>query len=131
MSNAKITNKMQKKICTLIIAWQGKLSWEKLVLAIRNDLSFVITRQTLHDYVAIKNEFDNKKRELRGLPYVSRKVVSADKEELIQKIDKLDAALVLAEETTSTQLAFIEDIIENAKSMSVDMQKLLVRRSRK
>jgi hypothetical protein len=125
MSNAKITNKMQKKICVLIKTWEGKFTWGALEKAILHDYSFSVTRQTLQDYDAIKTEYDLKKQEKRGITNVRREIVSADKAKLIKKIEKLEAELALSEKTTATQLSFIEDVISNARTMNVNLQKLL------
>jgi len=63
--DAKITNEMQKKICALIMTWQSKLTWDLLVKAIKCELGLSVTRQTLHNFMAIKNAFDSKKQELQ------------------------------------------------------------------
>ena len=128
MSDAKITNKMQKKICLLINTWEGKLTWQRLVSAILHDHSFSVTRQTLYDYDAIKIAYALKKQKLRGTTGVGQEIVSADKAELLKKIEELKADVELAEKTVSFQLSFIEDMIENAKTMNVNLEKLMQRR---
>jgi len=130
MSDAKITNKMQKKICVLIMSWQSKLTWDLLVKAIKHDFDLSVTRQTLKDYIAIKNAWDDKKQELRlGKTPVNQKLLSATEADLIKKVTELEARVDLAEKDVNNQLSFIEDIYENAVEMNVNVDKLLKRRN--
>ena len=62
-NDAIITNEMQKKICALIMSWQSKLTWDLLVKAIKSELDLSVTRQTLHNFMAIRSAFVSKKQE--------------------------------------------------------------------
>tara|TARA_Y100000588_G_C14086540_1_gene852514 strand:- start:681 stop:1091 length:411 start_codon:yes stop_codon:yes gene_type:complete len=121
LSNRDINN-----ICKLLVCWQGKLTWARLVNAIHDDLGIKITRQTLSDYFAIKNEYSLKKAELRGASNTSRIPESAPITHLQNKVYKLQQENKMLERTKIKQLAMIERILENAREIpNLDISMLL------
>jgi len=132
MSNIKITNAIQNKICVLIMTWQGKkFGWAELIKAIKSEIGIDVTRQTLKSDQLIYTKYKAKKQGDSGINTDS-KLVGSSEEQLIREIQKLNnkintlkAKNELAEETTSNQLAFIENMLENARNMGVDLQRLV------
>jgi len=131
MSNIKITGEIHKKICVLIMSWQGKFGWGELINAIKSEMDIDITRQTLKSDELIYQKYQAKKQEGRGIN-TNPILVGSSEEKLIKEVQKLDnkvkkleAKNELAEETTSAQLAFIENMLENARAMGVDLQRLV------
>lgn len=131
MSNIKITGTLHKKICTLIMSWEGKFSWDELTKAIKSELDIDITRQTLKSDELIYQKYQAKKQEGRGintnpiLVGASESKLIKEVQKLTKEVKKLKAQNELAEETTAAQLAFIENMLENARSMGVDLQRLV------
>lgn len=133
MSNVKITNAMQKKICVLIRTWEGKFGWKGLIAALKHDYSFSITKPSLIGNEAIYKEFRAKKQGNRGTTS-DPVLVGATEEELIkeinvleEKLKKAEAGQALAEEAQALQLKYIEDTVEIARTLHVDMIKLFQR----
>ncbi len=131
MSNIKITKAMQTKICILIKTWEGKFGWEVLIAAIKNDLDLTITKPPLTNNPVIYSEYLARKQGKSGITdnpiFVDASKVKLIREiiKLTKKEIKLKAEVELEKETNSTQLAFIENMIENARAMGVDLQKLV------
>lgn len=132
MSNIKITDAINKKICVLIMTWQGKkFGWAELIKAIKSEIGIDVTRQTLKSDQLIYEKYKLKKQGDSGIN-TDPKLVGSSEAELIRKIKKLNnkintlkAKNELAEETTSAQLAFIENMILNARDMGVDVDRLV------
>ena len=125
MPSPFLSNKNQKKICTLIIAWQGKLTWQALTKSIVHDLGLEVTRQTLAKYHAIKNEYVIKKQELRGVPVVNRTPVSGSAANLINTNNALKAENTLLQTTVNKQLHFIQNMLDNARTMNINVDDLI------
>ena len=50
-----LSKKRIQKICELILTWESKLTWARLVARIEKDMNLKVSRQTLNGYFAIKN----------------------------------------------------------------------------
>lgn len=121
-----LSNKDISNICKILVGWQGKLTWARLVNAIDDDLGIKTTRQTLSDYFAIKTEYSLKKSELRGVSNTSRIPDSAPITHLQEKVYKLQQENKMLERTKIKQLAMIERILENAREIpNLDISVLL------
>lgn len=125
MSRASLSNKQQKDICALIISWQGKLTWQALTKAITHDFGYTVTRQTLCTYHAVKKEYDIKKQQKRGVEVVNRTTVKGTEAELIKEVEKLRAEVKQLEATRDSQLAFINNLLSNARAMNVNLAELV------
>lgn len=132
MSNIKITDAINKEICVLIMTWQGKkFGWAELIKAIKSEIGIDVTRQTLKSDQLIYERYKAKKQGDSGINTDPILVGSSEKQlireiqKLNNKVKTLEAKNELAEETTSAQLAFIENMLENARTMGVDLQRLV------
>jgi len=131
MSNIKLTRKIESQIRVLIRTWEGKFGWKEIIAAIKNDFDLTITKPSLTNNPVIYPEYLARKQGKSGVTD-DPVLVGASEAKLIKTIKKLEkkvekqkAEIELNEETNSTQLAFIEDMIENARAMGVDLQKLI------
>ena len=113
------------KIQAIIKSWaSNKLTWDLLVLRIKNDMGITTTRQTLVTYDAIKHEYDQKKDQLRGrpsLPMEAAKYLSKKEKVLItalverdSKIKKLNAEIESYEVKNGQLQTFIKILAEKA-----------------
>ncbi|EJG1189524.1 hypothetical protein WOB70_18475 [Vibrio parahaemolyticus] len=78
MSKPALENEDITKVRKLIIHWQGKLTWQHLVVAIKSELGIDVTRQSLCKYEVIKQEYNRQKEQLRGVVPVDGNVTVAD-----------------------------------------------------
>lgn len=105
-------------ICQLIIHWEHKLTWQRLVETIRNELGFYISRQSLVTYFSIKNEFDLKKNELKSGVPTARLPAKAKEVDLLKKIERLEKTVAQLTKERDIQLNTIETILKNASEMN-------------
>ena len=116
MALPSLTTAQIRKIETLIISWQTKLTWFFLVERIKNDLNISTTRQTLNTYSSIKAAYDKKKQELRGKPTTELiKFIKSD-QKAFEQIERLKAENEVLNQKVVTQLAFIKILGELSKS---------------
>lgn len=116
MALPSLTTAQIRKIETLIISWQTKLTWDFLVARIKNDLNISTTRQTLNTYSSIKAAYDKKKQELRGKPTAELvKFIKSD-QKAFEQIERLKAENEVLNQKVVTQLAFIKILGELSKS---------------
>lgn len=126
MAAPKITASQQRKIETLIQQWAGKLTWDVLVMRVDLEFGIKTTRQTLCTYLGIYNAFKSRKEMLRGAtPEIHAKITRCDVK-LVEKVENLQAKIVVLERNNSEQLRFIERILSNAKDIpNVDLNQLI------
>jgi len=131
MSYVKLTNKMENKIRILIRTWEGKFGWKEIIAAIKNDFDLTITKPSLTNNPVIYPEYLARKQGKSGVTD-DPVLVGASEAKLIKTIKKLEkdkeklkAEIEMSKETNSTQLAFIENMIENARAMGIELQKLV------
>ncbi len=140
MALKSLETEQQISIQALIRSWEGKLTWDLLVIKIESKLGITTTRQTLDKYANIKHEYKQKKHVLRGKP------VSSENEELIsylqkdvdlaEKVIQLEARLAVAQSEIGKLQAFIQKLSSIGKTNPSVMdvfQKILqdVKRSNK
>ena len=79
MAKPLLDSSQQRKVEALIRCWNTNLTWEKLTKALVSDLNIKISRQSLSTYLGIKEEYKNKKAELRGVSVdISRHIKQSD-----------------------------------------------------
>ncbi|NUW69235.1 hypothetical protein [Vibrio coralliilyticus] len=126
MASLSLTSKQQRAIEALIRKWKTKLTWSLLVNAVKTELSISTTRQTLCTYTAIKNEFDRKKNELRGVTRVVVERFTKTDVELVAKVEQLEAENVILKRQLSEQLRTIERMLANASTIpNLDLNQLM------
>lgn len=130
MANLSLNSKQQRQIETLICVWSTKLTWNLLTKAIETDLGIKISRQSLHTYTGIKNEFDKKKAELRGAsPDILMRITQSDIQ-LVDRVNRLEKENGLLKEVVDRQLAMIKRILANANEIpNLDINVLVQPRS--
>ncbi|MCL1068695.1 hypothetical protein L2735_18150 [Shewanella olleyana] len=115
----------QISIQALIRTWEGKLTWDLLVIKIEANLAISTTRQTLDKYLNIKNEYKQKKRSFKG-----RYVANSNKElisylekdiDMAEKIIQLEAQLKIAKEEIGYLQAFIQNLSSIAQHNPIVM----------
>jgi len=115
----------QISIQTLIRSWEGRLTWDLLVTKIDVELGISITRQTLDQYLNIKNEYKQKKQLLRGKPVdqSSTELLSYLQSDIdkAQKIIQLETELAVAKDEIGYLQAFITKISNIAQSNPIVM----------
>jgi hypothetical protein len=105
-----------RKIEGLIQGWTTKLTWDLLVKRIESDCAITTTRQTLNTYVSIKTMYKDKKEKLRGKATDEIIAVTQSQVNLAETILNLRAQIAALEKRDEKQKAFIQEIIEAAKS---------------
>ncbi len=126
MAFPSLTSKQQRAIEALIRGWSTKLTWERLAQAVHDELSIQTTRQTLHTYTGIRNEYDHKKSELRGAsPQILKQITQKDVT-LAEQVKKLTAENAVQKRQINEQLQLIERILANAQNIpNVDVNALV------
>ncbi len=115
MATKSLDTDQQISIQALIRSWEGKLTWDLLVMRIESSLAITTTRQTLDKYLNIKNEYKDRKRSLRGQPvsvnnsdlltYLQKDI------ELAEKVIQLEAELKVAKDEIGYLQAFVQKIV--------------------
>ena len=67
MSESKLNKEDINKIKKMILAWEGKLTWDDLIIAIKSDLGISISRPALVGYTPIHRVFGDQKDRLKGV----------------------------------------------------------------
>ena len=67
MSASKLNKENINKIKKMILAWEGKLTWALLIIAIRSDLDISVSRTAIVRYPAIHRVFGDQKDRLKGV----------------------------------------------------------------
>ena len=130
MASPKISAAQQRKIEVLINGWRGKLTWDALVDRIRIDLGLLVTRQTLCTYTGIDNCFKVKKKQLRGVTQDVYHNIKISDVALLEKVNSLQAKIVVLERNNAAQLRMIERILSNANEIpNLDLASLIKLRS--
>ncbi len=130
MASPSLSSKQQRAIETLLRKWKKKLTWELLVQTIQKEFSIKTTRQTLCTYTAIKNEYDRKKLELRGVTSQVIRNISKSDLSLLEKIEHLEAENAIQKRQLDEQLRMIERIFANASDIpSLNLNQLVKPRS--
>ncbi|WP_051326804.1 hypothetical protein [Aliagarivorans taiwanensis] len=126
MAALSLSSKQQRAIEVLIRRWRTRLTWALLVNAVKEELGINTTRQTLCTYTAIKNEYDLKKNELRGVTAeLARQFTRADVN-LVAKIERLEAENAVLHRQNNEQLRMIERILANAAGIpNLDLNELV------
>ena len=126
MAFPSLTSKQQRAIEALIRGWSTKLTWERLAQAVHDELNITTTRQTLHTYTGIRNEYDHKKSELRGAsPQILKQITQKDVT-LAEQVKKLTAENAVQKRQINEQLQLIERILANAQNIpNVDVNALV------
>lgn len=88
MTKQVLDKEQVTKIKKMIVTWPGKLTWESLTSAIKNDLGVKISRQSLCSYTTIYNEFTRKKELIRGVINVSDNTITVADSTTIKKLKK-------------------------------------------
>ncbi|WP_438467544.1 hypothetical protein [Marinomonas sp. PE14-40] len=116
MAKLSLTPDQVKKIKTLITSWEGKLTWDLLVQTIESKFDIRTTRQTLHSYISIKEEYSRKKQYLRGIPDQSFVKFVLSDIQAAERIKQLQSENDVLQRQVDKQLAFIQLIADTAKS---------------
>lgn len=126
MANLSLSSKQQRQIEALIRSWSTKLTWDLLIKATKNDLEIKISRQSLHTYGGIKNEYDNAKVRLRGAsPELVHKITQSDVQ-MAERVKRLEAEKTVMQKHLDQQLALIERMIANANELpNIDVHDLV------
>lgn len=125
MASPSLNTKQIIEIQAIIKSWKTKLTWELLIAYIESDMGITRTRQTLLTYHSIKDEYEQKKDELRGKPllpilatkYLSKKdkVLIATLAERDTEIAKLKAKIDTYEIKVGQLQTFIKILVDKAK----------------
>ena len=125
MASPSLNTKQIIEIQAIIKSWKTKLTWELLIAYIESDIGITRTRQTLLTYHSIKDEYNQKKDELRGKPllpilatkYLSKKdkVLIATLAERDTEIAKLKAKIDTYEIKVGQLQTFIKILVDKAK----------------
>ena len=67
MSESKLNKEDIHKIKKMILAWEGKLTWALLIIAIRSDLDISVSRTAIVKYTSIHRVFGDQKDRLKGV----------------------------------------------------------------
>lgn len=118
-NNIPLTRKEQHKIRALIRSWKTNFTWELLVKAVLSELEIKISRQALSSksYIAINEEYHDKKDELRGItPEIVKNIIRIKMSDvdLIEKIERLEAEVEIKDEQIEKQFALIQRMLANA-----------------
>jgi hypothetical protein len=126
MANLSLSSKQQRKIEALVRGWSTKLTWDLLIKAIKNDFDIKISRQSLHTYRGIKNEYDTAKARLRGAsPELVHKITQSDIQ-MTERVKRLEAEKAVMQNHIDQQLALIERMIANANDLpNIDVHDLV------
>lgn len=119
-TNVPLTRDEQDKIRALIRTWKTKFTWDLLVDAALSKLEITISRQALSSrtlYKAINDDYHAKKAEFRGVtPEITKRVTMSDVKQL-EKIDELEAEIMIKKEIIEKQLVFIKNMLANASEI--------------
>jgi hypothetical protein len=130
MANPSLSSKQQRSIEIMLRSWTVKLTWPRLVEAVKAELDIITTRQTLCTYVGIKNEFMNKKIKLRGTDALTHKQVTMTDMKMHERISKLEAENVVLKEHCAKQMQLLECIFANAEEIpNLDLSQLIKARA--
>jgi hypothetical protein len=116
-NNIPLTRDEQHKIRALIRTWKTKFTWDLLVDAVLSELEIKISRQSLQGYKGIKDDYDCKKAEFRGVtPEIAKRVTMSDVDQL-EKIERLEAEVKIKNEIIEKQLVLIKVMLANASEI--------------
>ena len=126
MAALSLTSKQQRTIEILIRKWRTKLTWDLLVDVIKLECNIITTRQTLCTYTGIKNEYDRKKNELRGVtPAVVHEFTKSDVDQM-KKLEMLEAENAVLKRQNAEQLRTIDRMLANASVIpNLDLNQLM------
>lgn len=125
-SNTPLTSKQIRQIKVLINQWTSKFGWKELVNACKSQLGITISRVSLSGYDSIKNAYDVKKAEFRGVTPEITKRITMSKINQLQRADKLQAENDVLKETIDKQHAMIRRMLANAQSIpNIDLNDLM------
>lgn len=121
------------RICELIISWEGKLTWSRLVSKIAKNLNIRVSRQTLNGYFAIKKEFDVRKQQIRDGNENYRVMTNKNLSErdMLLKIDNQQRKIESLERQVNKQLDQLKTFIFNVRNIpNIDIADLHIRKER-
>lgn len=125
----KISAKQQRQIEALLKRWTGKLTWEALVAHVELEVGLSTTRQTLSSYVGINACYKERKAVLRGANPALYTKITASEVKLVERIEKLEAEILVLKKNNAEQLRMIERMLANARSIpNLDLNDLVHRR---
>lgn len=127
-----LSKKRIQKICELILTWESKLTWARLVARIEKDMNLKVSRQTLNGYFAIKNEYQIRKQQLRDGQVGTRVIgqIKQSERELLEKIEAQQRKIELLERQLEQQLDQLKTFILNVRHIpGVDLSTLHIRKS--
>ncbi|PCC99036.1 hypothetical protein [Halopseudomonas pelagia] len=126
MASPKISAQQQRKIEVMLTKWSGKLTWEALVSQLELAMGLKTTRQTLSSYAGIAACYKKRKAQLRGAtPAVYTKISLSDIT-LIERIERLEAEIIVLTRNNAEQLRMIERMLANARSIpNLDLKDLI------
>jgi len=117
MALPSLSTAEERKIIKLINAWSAKkFTWALLVAKIKMELDIETTRQTLPTYKLIKDAYNSKKSEWRGIPSDTVVEVIQSDVKMAERIVRLEKDKSKLEQRAEKQRAFIAEIADVAKS---------------
>ncbi|MCE0558262.1 hypothetical protein [Motilimonas sp. E26] len=90
-------------------SWNGKLTWDLLVVSVKDKFNINTTRQTLNTYGSIKAGFTDAKRRLRGVPksVTTNPNITLKQAELVTRIEGLQRD----NEQLEKQLSYLKGLL--------------------
>jgi hypothetical protein len=131
MAKSLLSQQDIRKINNLIITWEGNLTWENLVLAIKSTLGITISRQSLSKYDEVKYEFNRRKQLKRGVvteapvTYAEGSTIN----QLKKTIERLEAENELLARKYNAAELFLSRAIKNGREMGINLEALLAEHS--
>ncbi|MCG7584428.1 hypothetical protein [Photobacterium sp. OFAV2-7] len=118
MALPSLDTEQQIKIQALIKGWRSKLTWDLLVERIKEHLEITTTRQTLSQYIAIKDAYIIKKQELRGKPIQAPKLLKYLQKDiaLAEQTQQLENEIELYKKEVAALKFFIKELNAVAQS---------------
>jgi hypothetical protein len=130
MANPSLSSKQQRSIEVMLRSWTVKLTWPRLVEAVKAEFGIITTRQTLCTYIGIRKEFDNKKAKLRGTDALTHKQVTMTHMIMHERMSKLEAENAVLKEHCAKQMQMLECIFANAEEIpNLDLSQLIKARA--
>ena len=127
-SEKSLSKKKQGQIVKMILEWDGKLTWARLVKQIENRYGFYISRQSLVGYYSINHEYKLRKSALKGISTGDRHIIKMTEADLLLKIDKLEKTIEAKDREIAKQFVLIETIWANVQKIpNLTHQQLLKR----
>ena len=116
----KLTRKIEIKIVAMLRQWNSKLTWDRLIMRIKVELDFDVTKPTLRKFIKITNEFGKAKSRYNGVnnlsPSTAKQISAGDVNYYEKYMNSLQEKEVM-QEMLDEQYALIEKIFKNAEEI--------------